>query len=351
VSRPVHGGRCLLVGIAGPDWTTEIASRVRELEPAGLILFRRNLASPEQIRELLVRFRELVRGSPIVAIDQEGGRVSRLEPWIGTTPTAADLAGRGPGACRQFAAATGRALSALGIQLDFAPVVDLSEPDAPNGIGSRSFGTDPHGVTEHARAFLEGLLGERVAGCLKHFPGLGDTSVDSHHALPVVRRDRAALDADLHPYQELGSIAPVVMVGHGHYPVLDADPSRPASCSRAVVHDLLRESLRYDGLVASDDLEMGAVACRDAEGYAAVEALEAGCDLLLYCSDLARAERAAAAIDLAARSDARVDARRRDAVLRIERFSRDFPADASTADDDTRWAAASAAFAPFRTLV
>ncbi len=346
MSGPIHGGRCLLVGIGGPDWTALEAARVREIQPAGLVLFRRNLATPERTRALVAHFRTLVPEPSIVAIDQEGGRVSRLEPWIGATPTAASLAQLGPDASRRFAAATGRALRALGVQLDFAPVVDLSEPDAPNGIGARSYGTDPEQVTRHAREFLLGLAGERVAGCLKHFPGLGDTCVDSHHVLPVVQRDRSALEQDLRPYRELGSIAPLVMVGHGHYPALDPTPSRPASCSPAIVRELLRGSLAFRGVVASDDLEMGAVAARDADGTAAVEALDAGCDLLLYCSDLSRAERARAAIE----REPALEPRLREAVERIGRFARAFPADAGAGENPADWAAACLAFAPFRTL-
>lgn len=347
---PIHGGRCLLIGIPGTEWTPALAHRVRALEPAGLILFRRNLAHPGQTRTLLADFCTLVPGPRILALDQEGGRVSRLEPWIGPTPTAERLAAAGLEVTSGFATATGRALRALGFNLDFAPVVDLSDPDAPNGIGPRAFGTDPARVSLHARAFLEALHAEGVAGCLKHFPGLGDTRVDSHHELPFVGRDRTELEADLRPYRDLGPLAPVVMVGHGHYPALDHDPSRPASCSVAVVQDLLRGALGYDGLVATDDLEMGAVVPRDAGGAAAVEALGAGCDLLPYCSDLDRAERARAAIDRGVRSSAPLAARLDESVERIERFARTWSVPSSAGVDDARWAAACAGFAPFRSL-
>jgi len=347
---PIHGGLCLLIGIPGTDWTPDLARRVVALEPAGLILFRRNLASPERTRSLLEEFRGLVPGPRILALDQEGGRVSRLEPWIGPTPTAERLAAAGPAATSRFAAATGRALRALGFNLDFAPVVDLSAPDAPNGIGTRAFGTDPSRVSLHARAFLEGLQAEGVAGCLKHFPGLGDTRVDSHHELPFVGRDRSELEADLRPYRDLGPLAPVVMVGHGHYPALDPTPSRPASCSPAVVAGLLRGTLGYEGLVATDDLEMGAVAPRDLSGSVALEALEAGCDLLLYCADLDRAERARAAIDRAVRSSAVLAARLDQAVERVERFARTWDARIVASSADAGWATACAGFAPFRSL-
>ena len=349
ITRRFEGGRCLLVGIPGPSLTPELAVRLHALEPAGVILFRRNLIGPDETRRLIGDLRDILPTPSILAIDQEGGRVSRLEPWIGPTPTAERLAASGIETTGRFARATGRALRALGFTLDFAPVVDLSPPDAPNGIGPRSFGTDPGRVSLHAREFLLGLAAEGVAGCLKHFPGLGDTRVDSHHELPRVERDRAALEADLRPYHDLRSLSPAVMVGHAHYPALDRVPDRPASCSVDVVTGLLRNELGYDGLAATDDLEMGAVAPRDVEGSAAVEALEAGCDLLLYCSDLDRAERARRAIEDAARGAPALERRLAEAIERVDRFARRFvPAVDSAAPSG--WEQARAEFDPFRSL-
>ncbi len=345
-----HGGRCLLVGIPGPDLPSALAERLRALEPAGLILFRRNLKTPDQTRGLGDSVRTVLPAPSIMAVDQEGGRVSRLEPFIGPTPTAVRLAEAGPETTARFACATGQALRTLGFNLDFAPVVDLSTKDAPNGIGPRAFDTDPLRVVVHARAFLEALHAQGVGGCLKHFPGLGDTRVDSHHELPLVSRTRAELEPHLRPYRELRTLAPVVMVGHGHYPALDAEPSRPASCSPAVVQGLLRGDLAYDGLVATDDLEMGAVAPRDLDGSVAVEALAAGSDLLLYCSDLDRAERARRAIDRAVSDSRALAARLADALERIALFAGRFPTPSSTGVEGPSWDSASAAFAPFRSL-
>lgn len=341
-----HGGRCLLVGFKETELGAGLAARLRALEPAGVILFRRNLATPQQTIALLDGVRELLPRPALLALDQEGGRVSRLEPWIGPTPSAERLAGVGPDATGRFARATGRALRALGFNLDFAPVVDLSAPDAPNGIGSRSFATDPSRVVANARAFLVALESEGVAGCLKHFPGLGDTKVDSHHELPRVERSRAELEPHLEPYRELGTLAPVVMVGHGSYPALDPEPSRPASCSAAIVSGLLRGELGYAGLVATDDLEMGAVAPRDADGSVAVEALAAGADLLLYCADLDRAEEARRAIDRAVAGSPTLAARLAEAVESVERFRQRWAA----RREPVGWEQACAEFAPFRSL-
>jgi beta-N-acetylhexosaminidase len=307
-----------MVGLPGPELTPETSRRLRDLDPAGVILFDRNLVEPEQTAALLASVKGLLSGPPLFAIDQEGGRVSRLERWIGATPTALDLSGGSAETVRRFARDTGSALKALGFNLDFAPVVDLCPPDAPNGIGDRSFGTDPEQVTRLAGEFLRGLHDGGVAGCLKHFPGLGDTVVDSHVELPTVGREAEQLEReDLLPYRRLCGEADSVMVGHGYYASLDPEGPVPASCSPNVVSALLRSGLGYDGLVVSDDLEMGAVSGLDVDGAAAVRALHAGCDLLLYCADLDRAQRARQALDDAARRDRVLRSRLGDACRRV----------------------------------
>jgi beta-N-acetylhexosaminidase len=236
-----------------------------------------------------------------VALDQEGGRVSRLEGLVGPTPTARGLAALGPESARRFGSATARAMRSLGFDLDFAPVVDLSTAEATNGIGDRSFGTDPLQVSSLAGAFLDGLQEQGVAGCLKHFPGLGPTDVDSHDSLPLARLERSALDrSDLVPFRHLAGRAAAVMVGHAHYPALEPERDLPATLSSRIVQGLLCGECGFKGLVVGDDLEMGAVAALDVDGRAAVRAMAAGCDLLLYCKDLERAERAATALARAA---------------------------------------------------
>lgn len=298
-------GRLLMVGLPGPTLDPADAERLRRLGPGGVILFGRNLESAAQTAVLLERIQRLLAYPLLLALDQEGGRVSRLQSWIGETPTAAALARAGENAALRFGQATARALRALGFNLDFAPVVDLCTVDATNGIGDRSFGTDPNRATLLAGAFLDGLQDSGVAGCLKHFPGLGPTSVDSHERLPTASRKRDELDVvDLVPFRRLASRAAAVMVGHAHYPALDPEPDLPATLSSPVVTGLLREDIGFRGLVVTDDLEMGAVASLDADGDAAVRAIAAGCDLVLYCAALDRAERARAALLHAARNDA-----------------------------------------------
>lgn len=297
-------GRVLMVGLPGPDLDSITAERLRGLRPGGVILFSRNLESPEQIGRLLMGLREILPSPTLLALDQEGGRVSRLEPWIGKTPSAVALARAGEGAVRRFALATGDVLRSLGFNLDFAPVVDLCDEDATNGIGDRAYGTDPQTVTRMAGTFLDALQETGVAGCLKHFPGLGPTSVDSHIALPTSHREPGELERlDLLPFTHLTDRAASVMVGHGHYPGLDATTGLPATLSRTIVTGLLRSTLAYTGLVVTDDLEMGAVASLDREGAAARRTIEAGCDLLLYCHELDLAERAVETLETLARGD------------------------------------------------
>ncbi len=325
-SIPSLAGRVLLVGLDGPELTAPSERRLRALDPAGVTLFDRNLESPRQTRTLLAAITAGLTHPPLLALDQEGGRVSRLRRWIGETPTAVDLAAGDPDRVRQFARATGSAMRSLGFNVDFAPVVDLCPPTASNGIGIRSFGTDPEQVTRLAGEFLAGLRAAGLAGCLKHFPGLGDSVVDSHVELPTVRRSREQLEReDLLPYRRLISEADSVMVGHGYYPALDPAPPRPATCSRRIVHDLLRSEFGFAGLVITDDLEMGAVTGFDRDGAGAVQALRAGCDLLLYCSDLDRAESAAKALIAEARRDAEFHTRLADAARRVDEMARRWP--------------------------
>lgn len=311
-------GRVVLVGFEGTSLDEETRVRIQALGPAGAILFRRNLESLESFPSLA---NDLARTLPrpfLLAIDQEGGRVSRLEQWIGSTPTAAAIATHGEERARRFGAATGRALRALGVNLDFAPVLDLCEADTGNGLGDRSFGTDPRRVAALGGAFLEGLQSAGVAGCLKHFPGLGRTEVDSHREMPTcsLSLDRLAAE-DLHPFRALAGRAAAVMVGHGHYPALQEE-SRPASLSHEVVRGLLRNSFGYRGLVVTDDLEMGAASPWDGGGRAAVLAIRAGCDLALYCRNLDLAEIARDALAAEARRDDDFGLRLAEAAATVE---------------------------------
>jgi beta-N-acetylhexosaminidase len=343
---PSLAGRTLMVGLPGPRLDDATEKRLAAIGPGGVILFARNLETPDQTGRLLEAVRRTLGYPLLAALDQEGGRVSRLRPWIGETPPAAALARAGADAASRFGRSTGRALRALGFNLDFAPVVDLCSADAANGIGNRSFGVDAERVTALAGAFLDGLQAEGVAGCLKHFPGLGSTSVDSHEALPVAERPAQELRAqDLVPFACLASRAACVMISHGSYPSLDPGSSSPATLSAAIVERLLREELHFEGLVVSDDLEMGAVATFDDDGAAAVGAMRAGCDLLPYCASLDRAERARAALLREAAADPRFATRLAEAAATVSTATARWPA----AADPSGWDAARGELARFAT--
>jgi len=318
--------RTLMVGVPGPELDPRTATRLEALAPGGVILFGRNLDSPGQLIRLLDDLRALLPRPTLLALDQEGGRVSRLEPFVGRTPTAAELAAAGEAPTARFGRATGHALRALGFNVDFAPVVDLCSPRAANGIGDRSFGTDPAEAARMAGAFLDGLQSSGVAGCLKHFPGLGATRVDSHIELPTCERTADRLEAEeLAPYRRLSAGAAAVMIGHAHYPSLDPTPGRPATLSEAIVGNRLRTEIGYSGLVVTDDLEMGAVAPLDHDGSAAVAAIDAGCDLVLYCKNLDLAETARRALAARASDSAPFGERVANAAAAVTRTAERWP--------------------------
>lgn len=283
-----EAGQVLFVGIDEQIPSEGLRAFLDDLRPGGIILFGRNIRDAAQTAALTAWLAGGEALPRLVGVDQEGGRVERLRPLLGPLPAAAEL-GSGPAArVAAFGRLLGRSLAALGFHLDFAPVLDLSAPGAPNGIGDRSFGTDPERAGAAGRAFLEGLAGAGILGVGKHFPGLGPTAVDSHEVRPSVLKDEAAFRrADLLPFRTCATVAPAVMVGHAHYPFLDPEP-RPASCSPVVIRGLLREELGYEGVAIADDLEMGAV--DQGEGWldAAVASLAAGCDQVLVCHTRSR---------------------------------------------------------------
>lgn len=287
MATPWQPGQLLFVGFEGESLPDDLRSLISAGRVGGVILFRRNLREPRQIRTLL---RELHAAAPreiplLVGIDQEGGRVQRLrEPWTEWPPMRAlgeldDLAST---------AALGRALavelSDLGIGLDFAPVVDVDSNPANPVIGDRSFAPDPFRVGAHAVAFLEAMQAGGVAACAKHFPGHGDTDVDSHLDLPRLGHDLERLRTiELPPFRaaiEAGVAS--IMTAHVLFPALD--PRRPATMSPDAL-ELLRNELGYEGVVFTDDLEMGAVAKHWAPVDRALGPLRAGVDALLVCKE------------------------------------------------------------------
>lgn len=250
--------------------------------PAGVIVFARDFRDLEDLRRLTTHLRALARPRRLfIALDEEGGWVSQLAGHLTVPPNAALLVrGAGPGDLAFVAEWTARRLRALGFDWDFAPVADVhSEPSNPV-IGPRAHGTTPGAVTAALRDVLQGFRRGRVASCLKHFPGHGDTERDSHHTLPVCRADRATLEArELEPFRALRE-ADSVMSAHVMYPSLDAD--RPGTFSPGILTTLLREQIGYEGVCITDALEMQGAAAGRTPAETSLAALAAGADLLLH---------------------------------------------------------------------
>lgn len=280
----MKAGRVLFVGIEGPRLTAEERRLLRRVDPAGVVLFGRNVEDADQLRALVAAIR-LVRPETILAVDSEGGRVDRLRAVVGAAPAASELAKAPVGRSRRSGRWVGASLRAFGIDLDLAPVVDLDHDRVDNALDGRCFGRSPRGVTARARAFLEGLESAGVGGCVKHFPGLGSAFEDTHESGAVVALPRHRLARDLAPFVALAGRAGAALVSHAVYPALDPE-LRPASLSPAVSTILLRRELRFRGCLLSDDLEMGALATVGGLPEVGEAALAAGCDGLLFCRRL-----------------------------------------------------------------
>jgi beta-N-acetylhexosaminidase len=284
----------------------------------GFILFRRNLGTPAQIAELTGALTSLAPADrPLwMSIDQEGGRVARLGPPVLALPPMRVLGEiDDPALTRDAALVLGRQLRLLGFNLDFAPVLDVdTNPDNPV-IGDRSFGREVERVIVHGRAFAAGLELAGVAACGKHFPGHGDTHVDSHLALPRLMHARERLDrVELAPFVALLGDLPNLMTAHVLFDALDAE--RPATLSPKVIRELLRGELGYRGVIWSDDLEMKAISEPYGVDEAACAAIAAGCDSVLICSNTEQVLAAQRALTLRAERDPDFAARLREAAMR-----------------------------------
>ena len=300
-------GQALFAGFEGTSCPEPLRDLIRAGRVGGVVLFARNVVDPPQLRRLIAELRahEPADAPLLIAVDQEGGRVQRLRaPWtewppmrrlgeLATSDAAAgdDAVAAVPAATTATTAAVARALARelrdCGIGLDFAPVVDVDSNPANPVIGDRSFASDPARVAAHARAFVGAMQDAGVACCAKHFPGHGDTTVDSHLALPRITHGLDRLLAVELPPFAAAIEAGVSSIMSAHVVFEAIDPHRPATFSPEVMA-LLRERLGFDGVVFTDDLDMGAVAGRWAPHEMADLALAAGCDVLLACRSFAR---------------------------------------------------------------
>ena len=283
-------GQHFFIGLKGTALEKDEADFIVRHNVGGVILFARNVQSPEQVRALCadaqgLRFRMPDKAPLFIGVDNEGGRVARFKaPFTEWPPQAAIGKIDSTSVAFKFASQMGEELKAVGVNVNFAPCVDvLTNPSNP-AIGDRSFGGDPELVARLASAVVRGFIKSEVLPCAKHFPGHGNTSVDSHFELPVENRSLDELRTlELAPFKKvLRARLDFVMMAHILFPQID--PTWPASLS-PVFAKLLRDELRFRGLIVSDDLGMKAIAAKWGVGDAAVQALRAGTDLLLYCND------------------------------------------------------------------
>lgn len=275
--------RLFTVGFHGTEPTRELAELLKR-GVGGVILFARNIEAPAQVLELTRSIKRLARRPVFVAVDQEGGRVRRLRAGFTDLPALRSLGlARDPELALQVGELLGRELRAVGIDVNFAPVVDVdTNPDNPV-IGDRSLSSDPALVAELGAALVRGLQNEGVAACAKHFPGHGDTELDSHTALPRLVHGLDRLErVELLPFERVVA-AGVASIMTAHVVLEALDTEYPATLSDVVLGRLLRQRLGFGGVVFSDDLEMGAIAGRFAAGEAALRAVKAGVDGLLVC--------------------------------------------------------------------
>jgi beta-N-acetylhexosaminidase len=277
-------GQLLIVGFDGTEITPRLTSLLKRLQPAGVILFARNIKTAEQTWQLLRDCQKCVSTPLFTCVDLEGGNVDRFREVLGPTPSAADVFATGDRKLfRRHGLLIGENCRALGFNVDFAPVLDLAFEASHTVMSSRVVSANPREAAAYARDFLAGLRAVHVLGCGKHFPGLGEGKLDSHHALPVIEKSLKKLWAeDLLPYNMLRAQMPMVMVAHAAYPQVTNDQT-PASLSKLWITNILRKRIGYRNLIVSDDLEMGGVLSAAPVGRAAVEHIRAGGDLLLIC--------------------------------------------------------------------
>jgi beta-N-acetylhexosaminidase len=301
----------LASGVAGLALDADERRLLSELHPAGVVLFARNIADREQIVSLVRELRELPSG-PYVAVDLEGGRVNRLERLAGPLPAAADAARAGVHAVRALAEAAGAACAHLGIGVDLAPVLDVGRPEGFLAMEGRCLASSADEVRAAAGVFLEGLATFGVAGCLKHYPGLGSGRVDSHRDLPLL--DETVFE-DREVFRSLAGRGAAVMVAHALAPAL-GEAACPTSLSRTVVGWLRA----FAAPILADDLEMGALSSYGTLPERAAAALAAGCDQVLVCNALPARREVVGHVEAAAWRDPVLAAALREAAVRSEGF-------------------------------
>lgn len=318
----------VILGFDGTEMTAQLSSLLTRLQPAGVILFARNIRSPQQTWHLLRDCQHRAATPLFTCVDLEGGSVDRFREALGPTPSAADVfATANRRLFRKHGQITGENCRALGFNVDFAPALDLAFEASRSVMSTRAVSADPVETVGYCREFLAGLRKAGVLGCGKHFPGLGEGKLDSHRELPVIDKPLKRLWAeDLVPYRMLHRQMPFVMVSHAAYPRVTGDKT-PASLSKKWIRDILRKRIGYNGLIVSDDLEMGAVLSAASIGEAAVEFVRAGGDLCLICHGENHIAQAHEALVKATGRDRRFARRVAEAGRRVLAFKKKLAAD------------------------
>ncbi|ADG07339.1 glycoside hydrolase family 3 domain protein [Kyrpidia tusciae DSM 2912] len=314
-------GQMVLVGLDGYTVDEHAASLIQTDHVGGFILYKNNIQNVSQLAALLNRLKSDNAGNPaplFLSVDEEGGRVSRMPDEVHKLPASAVIGRRNDtDLSRAVGGVMAEELRAFGFNTDFAPVLDInSNPDNPV-IGDRSFGSTPDAASRQGVAEMRGIQDGGIISVVKHFPGHGDTSVDSHLGLPRVDHDLGRLRSfELAPFrQAIQSGAEAVMVAHILFPKID--PAHPASMSPAFMTDLLRREMHFDGVIMTDDLTMGAIVQNDDIGRAAVQAVRAGADLVLVGHDYDKETAVIRALQRAAQDGTLPAARIDDSVCRI----------------------------------
>lgn len=319
-------GQLFMVGFDGTAVSADLAAFIKEYKPGGVILFSRNLESVEQIVDLTNALQRCSRHAPLlISIDQEGGRVSRLPKEFTIFPPCEVL-----GLCNSSelayaaAATTAKELKAVGINMNMSPVLDVNSNPANPVIGDRAFGSTPSPVCVLGEATVGGLQDHGVVACGKHFPGHGDTNTDSHKELPVVSAPRERLErVEFPPFRHAAAHGvATMMTAHVLYHALD--DKRPATLSPAIIGTLLRQEMKYDGVVLTDDLEMHAIIDHYGIEEATVQAILAGCDMPLICKDRNREIAAVGAVEKAVADGTISPARLEQSLARVARLKRRF---------------------------
>jgi beta-N-acetylhexosaminidase len=278
-------GQLIMTGVPGKELDAETAALFRRVQPGAFILFGRNIESATQLRKLIDDLRDLSEIEPIITIDQEGGRVSRLRLIGNEPPNAQQLRDKDDvDSIRRHGDITGRLLRLFGFNLDLCPVLDISfDDDADNSLRGRCYGKTVDQVVRNAGAFNEAMRGQGITSCGKHFPGYSAAPSDAHYQLPRIDRTREELEHnELAVFRQFVDRVDSMMICHGWYPCFEPEP-KPATLSRRIISDLLRNELGFDGLVMTDDLDMGAILT----GYRLEDtirlAIDAGNDVVMIC--------------------------------------------------------------------